>query len=120
MTLGTEIGKGTIPAQVLLDLSTPDCRTCGQIAASFAEDQAAGYTRQGSTSTFEEYDLPQLSGETADVGFVFAQTADIVVDSEGREVPSRAGAESGDLQSGMQLIWREDLQSWLVNSLTVG
>jgi hypothetical protein len=120
MSLGMKIGQGDIPSKALLDLSTPECRLCGRVAASFAEDQAAGYTRRGSSSTFEEYGLPLLTEDTADVGFVFTQSADQVIDREGKEVPSRAGKASGDLQSGMQLTWRDDLECWLVNSLTVG
>ena len=120
MTIGIKIGEGSVPAQTLRDLSTAECRLCGQIAASLAEDQAAGYTRRGSSSTFQEYELPRVSGHTAEVGFVFTQSADKVIDSQGNEVPERAAEESGDLQSGMQMIWRDDVQCWIVNSLTVG
>jgi hypothetical protein len=120
MDLGIEIGLGHVPAQSLLDLGTSECRLCRQVADSFAEDEQAGYTRRGSTSTFQEYGPPVLTGDTAEVGFVFTQSADQVIDKEGNEVHSRAGAASGDLQSGMQLTWRDDLQSWLVSSLTVG
>jgi hypothetical protein len=120
MALGTEIGLSDIPAQSLLDLSTPDCRLCRQVAETFSADQAAGYRRQGSTSTFKDYGAPLLSGDTADIGFAFSQSADRVVDRQGNDVASRAGQASGVLQSGMQLTWRDDLKCWLVNSLTIG
>ena len=120
MALGTEIGLGNAPAQSLLDLSTDDCRLCRQVAESFAEDQAAGYTRRGSASTFEEYGPPLLSGDTADVGFVYTQSADQVVDQTGIEVPERAGQASGELQSGMRLTWQSSERCWFVSNLTVG
>jgi hypothetical protein len=120
MSLGTEIGKGTVPAQALLDLSTSECRLCAQVAESFREDQAAGYTYMGSSDTFKEYGPPLLKGDTADLGFVFNQSSYTVVNSSGQEIPERAGQATGDLQSGMQLIWQDDLRAWLANSLTVG
>ena len=46
--------------------------------------------------------------------------AEIMVDRGGNEVPERAGAASGELQSGMQLTWNAQLQCWLVSNLTVG
>ena len=120
IALGTEIGKGGASSQALLDLSTPECRLCRQVAASFATDQAAGYKHIGSSSTFEEYALPRLSGDMAELGFVYAQSAYTVVDANGNDVPSRAAPSTGDLQSGMLLEWRADLMCWLVTSLTIG
>jgi hypothetical protein len=120
MELGTQIGLGRASAKSMGELSTAECRLCRQVVASFAEDQAAGYTRRGSSSTFEEYGPPVLAGDKADIGFVFTQSADTVVDRSGNEVPERAGAASGELQSGMQLTWDEQLQCWLVSNLTVG
>jgi hypothetical protein len=119
MSLGSEIGQGHIPAKVLLDLSTQDCRLCGKVAASFGEDQAAGFTYRPS-QTFNELGPPTLSGDTAALGFVYTQDAYAVLDSRGREVPERAVQSSGELQSGMELVWRPNLHSWLVSSLTVG
>jgi hypothetical protein len=120
MSLGTEIGKGDLPAQVLLDLSTDECRLCAQVAASFSADQAAGYTYRDSHYTFKELGPPLVEGDKAELGFVYAQSAYSVVDGSGQEVPDRAGAASGDLQSGMLLSWKDDVRSWLVASLTVG
>lgn len=120
MAVGGPIGQGSVPAEVLLDLSTSECRLCGQIARSFADDQAAGYTYRGSTSTFEELGLPRLQGDQAELGFVFSQSAYTVINSAGQEVPERASQASGDLQSGMLVLWSEVSSSWLVSSLTVG
>lgn len=120
MRLGIEIGLGKAPAESMLTLSTDNCRLCRQVAQSFSDDQTAGYTRRGSTSTFKEYGPPLLVGDTADIGFVYAQSADEVLDRDGNAIPDRAGVASGDLQSGMQLIWRDDLECWHVNSLVVG
>jgi hypothetical protein len=120
MSLGTEIGQGDYPSRFLLDLSTPDCRLCDRVAASFAEDEAAGYKHVGSSHTFEEYALPRIAGDTAELGFVYAQSAYTVVDAKGRDVPSEAAAASGELQSGMLLEWRSDLDCWLVSNLTIG
>ncbi len=119
MSLGTEIGRGTIPAQSLRDLSK-NCALCNQVAGSFEADRSAGYTYRGANYTFAEYGLPHIENATAEVGFVYAQGAYTVIDASGEEVPDRSGEASGELQSGMLLEWRSDLQSWLVTSLTVG
>jgi hypothetical protein len=122
IALGTEIGKGNVPSQALLDLSTPECRLCNQVAASFAEDQAAGYKHVGGSYSFKEYGPGFMSegGDVAELGFDYTQGADSVVDANGQDVPSRAGKESGLLRSGMRLDWRDDLHSWLVANLTIG
>jgi hypothetical protein len=120
IALGTKVGQGEAPSQALLDLSTPECRLCGQVVASFAADEAAGYKHVGSSSTFKEYALPRLTGDSAEVGFVYSQSAYSVVDANGQDVPDRAVAATGELQSGMLLEWRADLTSWLVTSLTIG
>jgi len=120
MALGVEIGQGRVPADVLLELSTSECRLCGQIARSFSADQAAGYTYRGNSSTFRELGAPRVEGELAEVGFIFSQSAYTVLDANGDEVPERGSQASGDLQSGMFLTWSETSSSWLVSSLTIG
>lgn len=120
MGLGVEIGRGRIAPDALLDLSTAECRLCGQVAASFAEDRTAGYTYVGSETIFTALGAPRIEGTSAELGFLFSQSAYTVLDSAGQEVPARAGRAVEDLQSGMLLTWRDDLKSWLVSSLTVG
>ena len=122
IALGTEIGKGAVPSQALLDLSTPECRLCNQVAKSFSDDQAAGYKQVGGSYSFKEYGPGFMSegGNVAEIGFDYTQGAYSVVDANGQAVPSRAGKESGVLPSGMRLDWREDLHSWLVANLTIG
>ena len=118
--LAFEVGAAGIPSHYLLDLSTPECRDCNQVAASYAEDQAAGYKHVGVSHTFKEYGLPRLSDDIAEIGFDYTQGASSVVDADGHDVPSRAGQESGVLSSGMRLEWRDDLDCWLVATLTIG
>ena len=120
IALGTEIGKGKAPSQALLDLSTPECRLCNQVAKSYSDDQAAGYKYVGDSYTFKEYGPPLMTGDVAEIGFDYTQGAYSVVDANGQDVPSRAGKESGVLSSGMRLDWRDDLHSWLVANLTIG
>lgn len=122
IALGTEVGKGKAPSQALLDLSTPECRLCNQVAKSFSDDQAAGYKQVGGSYSFKEYGPPLMSegGHVAEIGFDYTQGAYSVIDAKGQEVPSRAGKESGLLRSGMRLDWRNDLHSWLVANLTIG
>ena len=119
MGLGTEIGEGAIPAEALLDLSE-GCELCQEVADSYKADQAAGYTYRNLTYTFDEYAMPTLSGDTAELGFVYAQSAYTVVDAEGNEIQERSGAATGELQSGMLLRWKVPLKGWTVTSLTVG
>jgi hypothetical protein len=118
--LAFEVGEAGIPSQSLLDLSTPDCRTCNQVAASYAQDQSAGYKHVGTSHSFKEYGPALLKDNVAEIGFDYTQGASTVIDANGQEVPSRAGEESGVLSSGMRLEWRADLQSWLVANLTIG
>ena len=119
MGLGTKIGEGTIPAEVLLELSA-GCELCQQVADSYKADQAAGYIYHNATYTFDEYAPPTLSGDTAELGFVYAQSAYEVLDAEGNEITERSGDATGELQSGMILRWQEPLKSWTVTSLTIG
>jgi hypothetical protein len=119
ISLGSEVGVGSIPAATFLDLSA-GCALCREIAAYFEEDQAAGYTYQDFSYTFEEYGAPQLSGDTAELGFVYTQSDYTVVDRSGREVADRAGEATGDLQSGMLLEWQSAQSCWRVTSLTIG
>ncbi len=119
MALGTKIGEGWIPAETLLELSE-GCELCEQVAASYKSDQAAGYTYRGSSHTFDEYAMPTLSGDTAELGFVFTQGAYVVVDANGDEIKERSGTATGELQSGMFMHWQEDAKCWTVTSLTIG
>jgi hypothetical protein len=118
--LAFKVGGTGIQSRYLLDLSTPECRLCNQVAASYAQDQAAGYKRVGASYSFEEYALPRLSDDVAEIGFDYTQGASSVVDADGHDVPSRAGQETGVLPSGMRLEWRKDLDCWLVANLTIG
>jgi hypothetical protein len=118
--LAFKVGGAGIPSQSLLDLSTPDCRVCNQVAASYAEDQAAGYKHVGESHSFKEYGPPLISDDVAELAFDYTQGAYSVVDANGQDVPSRAGRDSGVLSSGMRLEWRDDLQAWLVANLTIG
>lgn len=119
MSLGARIGTGQVPPGTLRDLSE-NCALCQQVAASYEADRAAGYTYRGATHSFTEYGLPRVADSTAEVGFVYTQSAYTVVDSTGKEIPERAGQASGELQSGMLLEWRPELHTWLVTDLTVG
>jgi hypothetical protein len=120
MALGTKIGRGDFPSHFLLDLSTTECRLCGRVAASFAEDEVAGYKHIGSSHTFKEYALPRIASDTAEVGFVYSQSAYTVIDANGQDVPSQAAVASGELQAGMLLEWHSELNCWLVSNLTIG
>jgi hypothetical protein len=115
-----KVDEAGVPSQSLLDLSTPDCRTCKQVAASSAQDQAAGYKHLGTSHSFEEYGPPLLKNNVAEIGFDYRQGASTVIDANGQEVPSRAGKDTGVLSSGIRLEWRDDLQAWLVANLTIG
>jgi hypothetical protein len=119
MGLGTKIGEGSIPADALIELSD-GCELCQQVADSYKADQAAGYTYQNSTYTFDEYAAPTLSGDTAELGFVYTQGAYTVVDAEGSQVTERSADATGELQSGMLLRWQEPVKSWTVTGLTIG
>lgn len=120
MTLGVQIGEGRVASDVLLALSTDECRLCARIARSLAEDQAAGYTYLGNSTTFEELGPPRIDGDIAEIGFLFSQSSYTVIDASGQEVPARAGGAAENLQSGMILAWDSGLTSWLVSNLTVG
>ncbi|MCW2636598.1 MAG: uncharacterized protein JWQ99_2965 [Blastococcus sp.] len=105
--------------QPLLDLSQ-DCGVCGQIAESLQEDLNSGYSYRDYDYNFEELGPGLLHGDSAEMGFVYAQGPITVIDSAGKVVPTRSSATTGDLQSGAVLRWRDDLQSWVITTLTVG
>ena len=119
MTLGDHIGNTDLDATPLLELSR-DCSLCQQIARSFEQDRAAGYSYSHSSFTFNEYGLPTVTDDRAELGFVYSQSPYSVVDRSGKLVPARSGQATGQLQSGMLLRWDSALRTWLVTSLTVG
>ncbi|MGY1740287.1 MULTISPECIES: hypothetical protein [unclassified Blastococcus] len=117
--LSAHIATGAVNPQVLLDLSD-GCGFCRRVAMSYEEDRTAGLTYEGFEYTFEEYGLPVLDGAVAEIGFAYSQSSYEVVDRHGQSLPDRAVEATGDLQSGAHLVWRDDISTWLVTSMTIG
>jgi hypothetical protein len=117
--LSSHIADGSVEPQALLDLSD-GCGTCARVAASYQQDRAAGLTYEGFEYTFREYGLPVITGSQAEIGFVYSQGPYEVIDKSGIALPGRRVQASGDLQSGAFLVWRDDLASWMVTSMTIG
>ncbi|WP_139206347.1 DUF6318 family protein [Blastococcus sp. DSM 46786] len=105
--------------QPLLRLSE-DCRTCNQIAQALAADVAANYSYAEYTYEFNEYGPALVNGDMAEVGFAYVQGPITAVDESGQVVPDRSAASPEMLQSGASLLWKDDLQSWVITGLTVG
>lgn len=119
MSLPEHLARTTLDPQALLDLSQ-DCQTCTMIAESLSRDRAAGYRYRVSMSEFRPYGHGRIMGDQAEVGFVYSQGEVAVVDSTGQIVKERSTPATGDLQSGASVMWRNDLRSWVISSLTVG
>lgn len=117
--LSQHIATGSVDPQILVDFSS-GCHLCEQVAASYRDDRLAGYLYRGFSFTFREYALPRLEGDSAEVGFVYSQSAYTVVDSRNQGVPVRSVEATGDLQSGAFMSWDEGTSSWVVTSLTIG
>ncbi len=113
------VSDGDLDPQPLIDLSH-NCELCVMISDSFAEDRADGYSYSDVSIDFREYGVGLIEGESAEVGFQYAQSTIAVYDSAGTEVTERSAEETGVLQSGVLLSWDERRASWLVTSLTIG
>lgn len=119
MSLAHEVAVKSLNPKSLLDLSQ-DCRTCDSIVKSLSKDRAAGYSYKDYSFEFKEYGPGRMSGDTAEIAFVYRQGAVTVLDDHGSIVTARSAAATGKLQSGTHLLWRDDLSSWVITSLTVG
>jgi hypothetical protein len=119
VTLVEYLAEHSLDPKPLLELSQ-GCETCSMIAESLAEDQTAGHTYREYSFEFTEYGPGLLTGDTAEMGFVYVQGPITVVNSNGQVVEERSSGKSSDLQSGALLEWRDDLTSWVITSLTVG
>ncbi|PWW21786.1 hypothetical protein JD79_00927 [Geodermatophilus normandii] len=119
MALGNHIATGPLDPEPLLELSN-GCNTCQMVVDSYAADRTAGYMYGPSTYTFAESGPAMIEGDTAAVGFIYAESALTVYRPNGEVVQERSAAATGTLQSGAQLTWDAERVTWLVQILTVG
>ena len=119
ISLLEHIGNGTLNPQPLLDLSL-ECSHCQQVADSLNRDREAGYRYGNLSVSFHGYGPGVISGEQAEVGFVYSQSTLTVYDTTGETVQAESAPATGDLQSGAFLVWRDDLRSWLITEMTIG
>jgi hypothetical protein len=108
-----------IPAgQPLRDLG-PDCHDCLRIAHNYDEAAAAGNRYVGGELTLNDVTTPRVDGDTAAFGFGIRQEAVQLVNSAG--VPIDDGQEaSPNVAGGIDLLWSDDEQSWIVTSFGFG
>lgn len=90
------------------------------IADSLAEDRAANYRYREYSFQFSENGPGLLHGNTAETGFVYVQGPITVIDPADKVVTSRSTGITGKLQAGAVLDWRDDIESWVIKTLTVG
>ncbi|RBY87368.1 hypothetical protein [Blastococcus sp. TF02A-26] len=119
MRLTEESAERRLDPQTLVDLSQ-GCGICIQISESIAGDQAAGYRYEATSTDFRPNGPGILSGDQAEVAFVYSQGPVTVLDAAGQVVAARSAPATGELQSGAQLVWDAQRSTWLVTSLTVG
>jgi hypothetical protein len=103
----------------LLDLSQ-DCQICSEVAESLAQDKASNYKYREYAFEFREYGPGVLHGDTAEMGFTYTQGPITVIDAAGQVVPERSSQRTSELQSGAVLLWRDELKTWVITTLTVG
>jgi hypothetical protein len=119
VSLAQYLAKNSMDPQPLLDLSQ-DCRICGMVAESLEEDLAADYTYRDYEFEFKEYGPGLIDGNTAEMGFVYVQGPITVVNQASEVVPERSAPRGDQLQSGAILLWKDNLSSWVITTLTVG
>ncbi|MGK5114174.1 DUF6318 family protein [Geodermatophilus sp. CPCC 205506] len=119
MDLNAYVAEGPRDPSPLLELSQ-ECAYCRALADSYRNDLSAGYTYAPLSYEYQANGPGLVSGDAAEVGFVYSQGAFQTYDSNGQLVPGRSGPASGALQSGAHLAWNERLDTWIVTSMTVG
>ena len=119
MALNAHVAEGPLDSTPLLDLSA-ECTYCQELAESYDEDRSAGYTYGDFTYSFQDNGPGLLSGDTAEVGFVYSQSAANTYDSSGQLVADRSAPESGTRKGGAHLSWDVQRTSWIVTSMSIG
>jgi hypothetical protein len=119
VTLTKHVSENSQDPEPLLQLSE-ECRTCTRIAQSIEADRAANYSYREYVFRFDEYGPALIDGDTAQVGFLYVQGPITVIDQAGQVVADRSAAKAQELQSWAVLLWRQDLESWVITGLTVG
>jgi hypothetical protein len=110
--------------QALLDgqplrILGPDCAECLRIAKAFDDVAAAGHQYDGGELTLNDVAEPLIGDDEATIAFAVKQEAVRIVDATGNTVDEGLPVQP-NLSSGMTLLWSDDQQSWLVQSLTLG
>jgi hypothetical protein len=106
-----------LDGQPLRDLG-PDCQECLRIARNFDDAAAAGQHYEGGNITLNDISPPYLKGETASLVFGARQEPVRLVATTGAtvdELPLKP-----NLGSGMELVWSDGDETWLVTGLNIG
>jgi hypothetical protein len=110
--------QGVLDGQPVRDLG-PDCQECLRIAKNFDEVAAAGQRYEGGEITLNALTEPLLESEKATISFGAKQEAVRIVDSAGAVVDP--GLElMPNLGSGIVLIWSDEDETWVAESLNIG
>jgi hypothetical protein len=109
-----------VPAGQPLRYLGPDCRECLRIATAFDDAAASGSRYEGGELSLNDVTEPQLSDDAASITFGTRVEPVTVRDSTGTPVPDGQGDLNPNAGSGISLIWSDELQSWLVNGMTIG
>jgi hypothetical protein len=108
-----------IPAgQPLRDLG-PDCHDCLRIAHNYDEAAAAGNRYAGGELTLNDVTAPDMGAESAYISFGIRQEAVQLVDSSGAPIDEGQEA-SPNVFGGINLLWSNDQQSWIVTNFGFG
>lgn len=110
--------RGIPAGQPLRDLG-PECQECLRIAQNYDEVAAAGSRYVGGELTLNDVPAPVLSDDGAAISFGARREPVSVLDSNGEVVDARP-EPAPNLGSGIDLVWSNENQSWLVTGFNLG
>jgi hypothetical protein len=107
-----------LDSQPLRELA-PDCQDCLRIANNYDEAKALGRRYEGGNLSLNDVIPPEVGDGSASIIFSVRQEAVRLVEADGTAVDNGL-PEKPNLGSGVTLIWADEDQSWLVESMTLG
>ena len=109
-----------IPSGEGLRALGPDCTDCLRIARLYDEAAQAGQTIRGGQLSVTTEPGVSVDGDEARISFIARVEAVSTLNASGEVVPDTAYEAEPRLPSGMNLMWSEEQQCWVVTALTIG
>ncbi|UOY01836.1 DUF6318 family protein [Blastococcus sp. PRF04-17] len=107
-----------IPAGEPLRDFGPECRECLRIARIYDEAAKVGNRYVGGELTVLDAAAAPVEGDQVSVTFIASEEAVQLVDPSGTPIETVEAAPK--LSSGVTLTWSDEVESWLIASMTLG